>query len=79
MVAGFALPRFEQAYLAAFTHGISVASAQAVLSAIASGILLMTRCFTFPSIAKLVMRYCAMWTVSPFRSSSKDCLKRKVK
>lgn len=42
VVAGFALPRFEQAYLAAYTLGMSVASAQAYLSAAASGMMALT-------------------------------------
>ena len=39
VVGGFALPRFEQAYLADHTFKISVASAQAYLSAAASGMM----------------------------------------
>jgi hypothetical protein len=37
-VAAFTLPRLENAYLASYSHSISVASAQAMLSSIASGI-----------------------------------------
>ncbi len=36
------LPRLEQEYLAAYSHGMSVASAQATLSAIASGMMALT-------------------------------------
>ena len=35
-------PRLEQEYLAAYSHGMSIASAQATLSAIASGMLALT-------------------------------------
>ena len=36
------LPRLEQEYLAAYSHGMSVASAQATLSAVASGMMALT-------------------------------------
>jgi uncharacterized membrane protein len=36
------LPRLEQEYLAAYSHGMSVASAQAALSAVASGMMALT-------------------------------------
>ena len=36
------LPRVEQKYLAAYSHGMSVASAQATLSAVASGMMALT-------------------------------------
>ena len=36
------LPRLEQNYLAAYSHGMSVASAQATLSAVASGMMALT-------------------------------------
>ena len=36
------LPRIEQNYLAAYSHGMSVASAQATLSAVASGMMALT-------------------------------------
>ncbi|MFZ1643164.1 MAG: DUF2254 domain-containing protein [Candidatus Contendobacter sp.] len=36
------LPRIEQKYLAAYSHGMSVASAQATLSAVASGMMALT-------------------------------------
>jgi uncharacterized membrane protein len=42
VVAAFTLPRLEQAYLPSFTHSISAASAQAVLSSIASGMMALT-------------------------------------
>jgi uncharacterized membrane protein len=42
VLAGFILPRFEQAYLPSYSHSISVASAQAVLSSIASGMMALT-------------------------------------
>jgi uncharacterized membrane protein len=42
IVAALTLPRIEQAYLPSFTHSISVASAQAVLSSIASGMMALT-------------------------------------
>jgi uncharacterized membrane protein len=41
-VCGVALPRLEQAYLSSFTLGVSVASAQAYLSAVASGMMVLT-------------------------------------
>lgn len=39
VVCGLVLPQLEQEYLAAYSHGMSVAAALAVLSAIASGLL----------------------------------------
>lgn len=42
VVCGFVLPRLEHEFLGAYTHSISVASAQAALSAIASGMLALT-------------------------------------
>src|SRR5437667_5011318 len=39
VACGIALPRIEQAYLAAYTLNLSVASAQAYLSAAASGMM----------------------------------------
>ena len=42
MVAAFTLPRLEHTYLASYSHSISVASAQAVLSSIASGMMALT-------------------------------------
>src|SRR5262245_25389818 len=42
VVCGLALPRLEQEYLAAYTFDLSVASAQACLSAIASGMIALT-------------------------------------
>ena len=39
---GLVFPRLEQEYLAAYSHGMSVASAQATLSAIASGMMALT-------------------------------------
>jgi uncharacterized membrane protein len=42
MVASFTLPRLEHAYLASYSHSLSVASAQAVLSSIASGMMALT-------------------------------------
>jgi uncharacterized membrane protein len=39
VVCGFAIPRLEQAYLASYTLNLSVASAQAYLSAAASGMM----------------------------------------
>jgi uncharacterized membrane protein len=42
IVAGFILPRLDQFYLASYTHGVSVSSAQAVLSSIASGMMALT-------------------------------------
>lgn len=42
VVCGLAFPRIEQEYLAAYSHGMSVASAQATLSAIASGMMALT-------------------------------------
>jgi uncharacterized membrane protein len=41
-ICGLTLPRLEQEYLAAYSHGMSVASAQATLSAIASGMIALT-------------------------------------
>jgi len=41
-VCGLTLPRLEQEYFAAYSHGMSVASAQATLSAIASGMMALT-------------------------------------
>ena len=42
VVCGLALPRLEQAYLASYTFDLSVASAQACLSAVASGMMALT-------------------------------------
>ena len=42
IVCGFTLPRIEQAYLAAYKFGLSVASTQAFLSAVASGMMALT-------------------------------------
>ena len=42
VLGGLALPRIEQAYLSAYTLGVSVASAQALLSAAASGMMALT-------------------------------------
>jgi len=42
VVAGLALPRIEQAYLSRYTIAMSVASAQALLSAAASGMMALT-------------------------------------
>ncbi len=42
IAAGFALPRIEHAYFAAYTHAISVNSAIAALSAVASGMIALT-------------------------------------
>lgn len=42
MVAAFTLPRLENAYLASYTHSVSVVSAQAALSSIASGMMALT-------------------------------------
>ena len=42
VVAGLALPRIEQAYLSSYTIAMSVASAQALLSAAASGMMALT-------------------------------------
>ena len=42
VVCGLVFPRLEQEYLAAYSHGMSVASAQATLSAIASGMMALT-------------------------------------
>src|SRR5271155_1443200 len=42
VLGGLALPRVEQAYLSAYTLGVSVASAQALLSAAASGMMALT-------------------------------------
>lgn len=42
VVFGLVFPRLEQEYLAAYSHGMSVASAQATLSAIASGMMALT-------------------------------------
>src|SRR5512136_1582147 len=42
IVSGFVLPRLEHEFLDAYTHSISVASAQAALSAISSGMLALT-------------------------------------
>jgi uncharacterized membrane protein len=41
-ICGLILPRLEQEYLAAYSHGMSIASAQATLSAIASGMMALT-------------------------------------
>jgi uncharacterized membrane protein len=41
-ICGLVLPRIEQEYLAAYGHGMSVASAQATLSAVASGMMALT-------------------------------------
>ena len=42
LVCGLVFPRLEQEYLADYSHGMSVASAQATLSAIASGMMALT-------------------------------------
>src|SRR5262245_25216511 len=42
VVCGFLLPRLEQIYLSSYTLGLSVASAQAYLSAAASGMMALT-------------------------------------
>jgi uncharacterized membrane protein len=42
ILAGFILPRFEHVYLATYLHSISVPSAQAILSSIASGMMALT-------------------------------------
>ncbi len=42
IVCGLVLPRLEQEYLAHYHHGMSVSSAQAALSAIASGMMALT-------------------------------------
>ena len=42
VLGGLALPRIEQAYLSGYTVGVSVASAQALLSAAASGMMALT-------------------------------------
>ncbi len=42
VLCGLALPRLEQAYLASYTFDLSVASAQACLSAVASGMMALT-------------------------------------
>jgi uncharacterized membrane protein len=42
LVCGLVFPRLEQEYLAAYSHGMSVASALATLSAIASGMIALT-------------------------------------
>ncbi|MER2602641.1 MAG: DUF2254 domain-containing protein [Candidatus Competibacter phosphatis] len=42
IVCGLVFPRLEQEYLAAYSHGMSVASAQAALSAVASGMMALT-------------------------------------
>ena len=42
VLGGLALPRIEQAYLSSYTLGVSVASAQALLSAAASGMMALT-------------------------------------
>jgi uncharacterized membrane protein len=42
VLGGLAMPRIEQAYLSSFTLGVSVASAQALLSAAASGMMALT-------------------------------------
>ncbi len=42
VVGGLVRPRLEQEYCAAYSHGMSVASAQATLSAIASGMMALT-------------------------------------
>jgi len=41
-VCGFALPRLEHAYLSSYTFSVSVASVQAYLSAVASGMMVLT-------------------------------------
>ena len=42
VACGLVFPRLEQEYFAAYSHGTSVASAQATLSAIASGMMALT-------------------------------------
>src|ERR1700734_1657643 len=42
VLGGLALPRIEQAYLSSYTLALSVASAQALLSAAASGMMALT-------------------------------------
>ncbi len=42
VVCGLVFPRLEHGYLATYGHGMSVASAQATLSAIASGMMALT-------------------------------------
>ena len=46
VVCGLALPRIEQAYLSGYTLAVSVASAQALLSAAASGMMALTGSFS---------------------------------
>ncbi|MFZ4789774.1 MAG: DUF2254 domain-containing protein [Candidatus Competibacteraceae bacterium] len=41
-ICGLVLPRLEQEYLVAYSHGMSVTSAQATLSAVASGMMALT-------------------------------------
>ena len=55
--AGFSLPRLEYVYLRGYEHGMSVASAQAFLSAVSSGMMALTA-ITF-SIAFLVIQFTA--------------------
>ena len=42
VLGGLALPRIEQAYLSSYTIGLSISSAQALLSAAASGMMALT-------------------------------------
>jgi uncharacterized membrane protein len=41
-VCGIALPRLEHVFLAAYSHAMAVASAQALLPAVASGMMALT-------------------------------------
>jgi uncharacterized membrane protein len=58
IVGGLALPRLEHAYFASYSSGISVASAQAFLSAVASGMMALTG-IVF-SIAFVVVQFSAI-------------------
>ena len=42
IAAAFTLPHFENVYLASYTHSVSIASVQAVLSSIAQGMMALT-------------------------------------
>ena len=54
VAAGFALPRIEYAYVPAYGHAMPVSTAQAYLSAIASGMMTLTAIF---SIVYLMMQF----------------------
>ena len=57
IAAAFTLPHFENVYLASYTHSVSIASAQAVLSSIAQGMMALTGIIF--SLAFVMVRFSA--------------------